>query len=224
MRKQSGRSYITSKKVKFPNFVFENRLWKKRHRVVAGVDEVGKGCFAGPVVAGCVAFPKGLEIGKVRIDDSKKLTPKQREEADKWIKENACAWGVGEASAGQINRLGIKKASEIAFRKAIAKVSPEFLLIDFFFIPFVRGLRRRNQLAIVNGDEISYSIAAASIIAKVYRDRLMLNLSKKPMYKKYGWDRNKGYGTKQHQKALKKYGSSRLHRKGYIKNFVSSQA
>lgn len=210
--------------MKIPSFLFEKRAFRRGFRIVAGVDEVGRGSLAGPVVAGCVAFPSGFKasfLASVRINDSKKLTEKQRLKADKWIRKNCLSFGIGEASVSQINRLGIKKASEIAFRKAISKVKPNFVLIDAFFIPYVRGLKRKNQLPIINGDEKSISIASASIIAKVYRDRLMVSLGAK--HKNYHWDKNKGYGTKRHQRALKKYGSTRLHRKLFIRKIFSSQ-
>ena len=217
---------------------------------MAGVDEVGRGCFAGPIVAAAVAFApiangKWLMVNKegIKIDDSKKLTPRQRERANKWIKENALTWGIGEAPAGLINRIGMAKATKKAFRKAISEARKrlggkiDFLLIDAFFVPYVPGLptRRRKdkkgrfrkypkgkQLAIVNGDEKSLTIGAASIIAKVYRDGLMLKLSKK--YKRYGWGRNKGYGTKEHQRAIKKYGITRLHRKQFVKSFLKNSS
>lgn len=209
--------------MRFPNFSFEKKLWKK-HKFVAGMDEVGRGALAGPVVAGAVVFPPDLKI-EVKINDSKKLTKKRRETADNWIKRNAVSWGIGEAGVGKINKLGIKKATEIAFRRAIKNCGEiNYLLIDAFFVPYVAGLRRRNQLAIVKGDQKSLSIAAASIIAKVYRDNLMTKLSRDSKYKKYKWEKNKGYGTKDHQKAIKKYGPTRLHRKLFIRNFVSSQA
>lgn len=189
------------------------------------MDEVGRGSFAGPVVAGTVAFSPDLKVG-VKINDSKKLTPRQREIANKWIKNNALAWGIGEAGVGKINKFGIKKATEIAFRKAINNCKPEinFLLIDAFFVPYVRGLRRKNQLPIINGDEKSLSIAAASIIAKVYRDNLMASLAKKPKYRKYKWQKNKGYGTKEHQKAIRRYGVTKLHRKLFVRNYINPQA
>jgi ribonuclease HII len=209
--------------MKIPNFSFEKNIWKK-HKFVAGVDEVGRGSFAGPVVAGAVVFPRNLKIDVV-INDSKKLTQKRREIADKWIKKNAVSWGIGEAGVGKINKLGIKKATEIAFRAAIKNCGEiNYLLIDAFFVPYVADLRRKNQLPIINGDEKSFSIAAASIIAKVYRDRLMTKLAKNSKYKGYKWEKNKGYGTKDHQKAIKKYGATRLHRKLFVRNFVSSQA
>src|SRR3990167_2945198 len=191
-----------------PDFYFERKLQKIGYKYIAGVDEVGWGCFAGPVVAGCVVFSAGpvgsssrsissLKLAGTQrdslrfrhpslINDSKKLTSKQREIADKWIKKNVLAYGIGEASVTQINKLGIKKATEIAFRKAVVFANLRlktqdhksyvisYLLVDAFYIPYVRGLRRRNQKAIIKGDAKSISIAAASIIAKVYRDKLMV--------------------------------------------------
>jgi len=114
----------------------------------------------------------------------------------------------------------------MAFRKSIAQAKKrlgkriDYLLIDAFFIPFVRGNPRDRQMAIIDGDEKSLSIAAASIIAKVYRDKIMLRLGKRPKFKKYGWGRNKGYGTKAHQSAIRKYGITRYHRKAFVKNFL----
>ena len=214
------------RQAKRPNFRVEKKLWK-RFTYVAGVDEVGRGCFAGPVVAGCVVFAQHSQIPRsVRIDDSKKITPRQREKGAKWIKENATSWGVGEVSTSVINRLGMAKATKTAFRKSVSEArkrlgkSIDYLLIDAFFIPYVRGNPKGRQMAIVAGDEKSLSIAAASMIAKVYRDRIMLKLGKKPKFKKYGWGRNKGYGTKAHQLAIKKYGITRYHRKAFVKNFL----
>lgn len=206
-----------------PNFFWEKKLLKAGFKIVAGLDEVGRGSFAGPIVAGAVAFARDQKL-KVRIDDSKKLTAKQREEAGHWIKRNALAWGVGEVGVSKINRFGIKKAGETAFRIAISKVKPDFILIDAFYIPYVRGLRRRRQKAIINGDEKSISIAAASIIAKVYRDKLMLKLGKEPKYRKYGWASNKGYGTREHQTAIKKYGLTRQHRKAFVETWLKSSS
>jgi len=224
-----------------PDFYFERKLHREGYRIIAGVDEVGRGCFAGAVVAGCVIFDKNtiatfkggsLQGGrKIIINDSKKLTPRQRERANIWIRKNALAWGIGAASVSQINKLGIKKSSEIAFRKAIKNcgIQIDYLLIDAFYIPYVRGLRRKNQKAIIKGDTKSVSIAAASIIAKVYRDNLMRKLGKEPKYRKYGWGRNKGYGTAEHRNAIKKYGLTRQHRKQFVEtwllnNFSSSRA
>ena len=160
------------------------------------------------------------------INDSKKLSPKRREIADKWIRKNALAFGIGSASVAQINKVGIKKASEIAFRKAIKNcgVEIDYLLIDAFFIPYVKGLRRKNQKPIIKGDTKSVSIAAASIIAKVYRDKLMMDLGKKSKYRKYKWVKNKGYGTLEHRNAIKKYGLTRQHRKKFVETWINNSS
>jgi len=200
-----------------PDFFFESKAHKKGYSVVAGVDEVGRGSFAGPVVAGAVVF-KDEVLPRIVINDSKKLSPKKRELSSFWIKRNALAYGIGKASVGEINKFGIKKATETAFRRAIKNCNKriDYLLIDAFYIPYVRGLRRKNQMPIIKGDAKSLSIAAASIVAKVYRDKLMTNLSKKPKYRKYHWDINKGYGTKIHREAIKKYGLTKLHREKFV--------
>lgn len=236
-----------------PDFSFEKKIAKKGYKVIAGVDEVGRGSFAGPVVAGCVVFKLKKTSGSCRspapgpfrrltstgplpwgpparvthsivINDSKKLTPKAREIASFWIKRNALCYGIGWASVSQINRYGIKKASEIAFRRAIKNCNKriDYLLIDAFYVPYVRGLRRKNQKPIIKGDSKSFSIAAASIIAKVYRDKLMTRLGDKPKYQKYGWDKNKGYGTASHLKAITKYGSTRIHRTQFVRTWRSN--
>jgi ribonuclease HII len=208
-----------------PNFSYEKKLWRRGFRFVAGADEVGRGAFAGPIVAAAVVFPYDLQFpisdSGIKIDDSKKLKAREREKGAEWIKKNALGWGIGEVSAAMINRLGIGKATKIAFRKAITDVtrrlssSVDFLLVDAFYVPYTKGLRRKNQKAIVHGDTKSASIAAASIIAKVYRDKLMRKLARK--HRVYGWGRNKGYGTREHQEAIKKYGVTRLHRKQFIR-------
>ncbi|HKB88530.1 MAG TPA: ribonuclease HII [Patescibacteria group bacterium] len=211
-----------------PDFSFENKLHKLGYKLIAGVDEVGRGSFAGPVVAGAVILNNQIYKSanlQIKINDSKKLSKKQREVADKWIRKNAIAFGIGQASVAQINKFGIKKATEIAFRKAIKNcgIRIDYLLIDAFYIPYVKGLRRKNQKAIIKGDSKSVSIAAASIIAKVYRDDLMTRLSKQSKYKKYSWHKNMGYGTKDHRNAIQKYGATKLHRKLFVRNCVSSQ-
>ena len=234
-----------------PNFSFEKRLWALDFKYIAGLDEAGRGAFAGPIVCGCVVFtaqkkPRNEELKKlkIRVDDSKKLTKLQRERAYKWIKKNALGWGVGVGQTSEINRKGISKATASGFRRAIADANNrltsriDYLLIDAFYIPYIRGIHmprnkqrkdrksgkiknRSQQLAIIHGDARSFSIAAASIIAKVYRDRLMEKLSQQPGYKKYHWEQNKGYGTEFHQKAIKKYGTTRQHRKKFVESFLS---
>ena len=210
--------------------MLEKYYWKAGFIAVAGLDEVGRGCFAGPVVTAACVFTPDLKLSHksmgVRIDDSKRLSPKNREAASKWIKDNVLVWALGEASVVEINRRGMKKASEAAFRRAVYSANTklksknlaelDYLLIDAFYIPKVAGLPKHHQKAILGGDSISMSIAAASIVAKVYRDRLMSEYSVDSKYKNYGWERNKGYGTKAHQQALLKYGTTDLHRKAYI--------
>lgn len=229
-----------------PSFHYEKRLWKSGFEVVVGIDEVGRGSFAGPVVAAACAFTPQIQNQnlKVKIDDSKKLSAGKRETADKWIKENAATWGIGQASASEINRVGLVKATSSSFRRAVVDAQKRldqrinYLLIDAFYIPYLDGFpsarkvrkkgrvvtSKTRQQAIVDGDEKSLSIAAASIVAKVYRDDLMIKLGKKPLYKKYDWEKNKGYGTKYHRIALKEHGPTRYHRMRFIKNFLENKA
>lgn len=195
----------------FPTLKFEQKLWQKGYKLVCGLDEVGRGCFAGPVVAGCVIFPKDIILPE-GIADSKLLLPQKREKLAQEIKKISLAWAVGEISVAHINELGIGKATQMAFRKSINNLyrKPDFYLIDAFFI---KHLNRKRQQPIVGGDKICASISAASIIAKVYRDDLMKKLHKK--YPQYGFAKHKGYGTKLHQEAIKKYGLSKIHRKSF---------
>jgi ribonuclease HII len=213
----------------FPDFSYEKRAYKKGFRVIAGVDEVGRGSFAGPVVAGAVAFAPNskfetLNSKQIRINDSKKLNSRERERSNFWIKRNALCYGIGKASVAEINRLGIKKATEVAFRRAIRNCNKriDYLLIDAFYIPYIKGLRRRNQLPIIRGDTKSVSIAAASIIAKVYRDKLMTRLTQDSRYGKYKWDENKGYGTLSHRKAILRHGVTKQHRKQFVETWEAN--
>lgn len=240
-------------KMRSPNFSYERKLWKRGFKLVAGTDEVGRGCFAGPVVTSAVVFgpnsnfqiPIFNEEGKkIRIDDSKKLTQKQRGVADVWIRQNIETYGIGEVSAVIINKIGMTKATQMAFRKAVinanrqSKKRIEYLLIDAFYIPYIRGIpirkkaARKNsklrdgkarQRAIVNGDEKVMSIAAASIIAKVYRDNLMKKIGSRKRYKKYDWENNKGYAAKKHQMAIIKYGTTSYHRKQFVDTFLKNR-
>ncbi len=220
-------------------------MWKKGFKYVAGLDEVGRGSFAGPIVTGCVVFNSKVKIPKnIVINDSKKLTAQKREVASEWIFKNALTWGTGEVGVAVINRIGISKANQMAFRRAIENANNrlqkriDYLLIDAFFVPYVRALPmarkaarkdhkltdgRARQLAITRGDQKSISIAAASIIAKVYRDNIMQILAEKPRYQRYGWESNKGYGTKKHGIAIRKHGISKYHRKQYVETFLSKK-
>lgn len=260
-----------------PTFEEESKLWKRGYDLVIGVDEVGRGCFAGPVVAGAVAFSvvgrgpvagfppasaRGLRaVGSpstrttprfpnsqfiiphsVVIDDSKRLKPQEREKAAAWITENCLAYGIGEVGVGTINKVGIGKATAIAMRKAIASITYQvasiknkkihntyykildtksYILVDAFYIPYVKGIPKIRQKAIKNGDQKSISIAAASIIAKTFRDSLMQKLSNR--HSVYGWGKNKGYGTRYHQEAIKRNGLTKLHRITFVETFLASQ-
>jgi ribonuclease HII len=226
-----------------PDLSFEKEIWQRGFNFVGGVDEVGRGCFAGPVVTGCVVFPKEIKVTNgVYINDSKKLTTKLRYDAAIWIKNNAISWGVGVGSVAEINNRGIVAATSSAFRRAIQNANKrtqtriDYLLIDAFYIRNINGLRmpiktaRKNgnrndgnarQLAVVKGDQKILSVAAASIIAKVYRDSLMESIGMRSFYKKYGWEKNKGYGTKRHRNAILRYGVTRYHRKKFVSTFLA---
>ncbi|HEX9271757.1 MAG TPA: ribonuclease HII [Candidatus Binatia bacterium] len=185
---------------------FERVLWKSGIRAVAGVDEVGIGPLAGPVVAAAVIFPPGSELAGV--DDSKQLEPEQRVKLEAAIRQSATAIGVGLAEVSEIDHLNIYHAALLAMRRAIEALSlkPEHLLIDARVIPGISI----PQNSFNKGDGINFSIAAASIIAKTHRDRLMEELEKK--YPGYGFAQHKGYGTSEHQNAIRGLGPCPIHR------------
>lgn len=181
---------------------------------VCGIDEVGRGPLAGPVVAGAVILPKDSKI--LYLNDSKQLSEKKREELYDVIMEQAVACGIGYASPERIDEINILQATYEAMREAISnlKVSPDILLNDAVTIPEIQI----KQVPIIKGDAKSVSIAAASIIAKVTRDRLMVQYDS--VFPEYGFASNKGYGAQVHIEALKKYGPTPIHRRSFIKNFV----
>lgn len=195
----------------FPTLDFEKNLWEKGFQYVCGLDEVGRGCFAGPVVVGAVIFPPDVVLPE-GVADSKLLKPRQRENLAIRIKNETLCWSIAEISVRDINKLGIGKATQKAFRKALQllSVQADFVLIDAFF---VQHFNRKKQKPIKDGDKICASISAASIIAKVYRDKLMENLHNK--YPQYGFAQHKGYGTKQHREAIKKHGLCKIHRTSF---------
>lgn len=196
-----------------PTLDIERKLWKQGYFLVCGLDEVGRGCFAGPVVVGAVVFPRQLASQLPDgLADSKMLRPRQREKLAKEIKKYALAWSVAEVGVSVINKVGIGKATQVAFRKALRSLSvpADHILIDAFYI---KHLNRKRQKPIKDGDKVCASIAAASILAKVYRDKLMKKLHRK--YSEYGFAKHKGYGTKRHQEAIRKYGLSRIHRTSF---------
>ncbi len=203
----------------FSTFQEEQVLWQQGYRLVCGVDEVGRGCFAGPVVTAAVIFKPGT-ILPPGIADSKLLSAKKRQELSKIIKDMALAWSIAEVDVPIINNLGIGKATQVCFKKAIdgLSVQPDFILIDAFWI---EGIERTKQKPLIHGDQISSSIAAASIIAKVHRDQLMEQFDEQ--YPSYGFAINKGYGTKAHREAIKAQGLCPLHRTSFnLSKFVDN--
>ena len=184
------------------------------YEYICGIDEVGRGPLAGPVMAAAVILPKDTEI--LYLNDSKKLSEKKREELYDIIMEKALAVGVGMAEKDVIDDINILNATYVAMRDAVSKlkIKPDLLLVDAVHIPETDI----KQVGIVKGDARSISIAAASIIAKVTRDRLMCELDKK--YPGYDFATNKGYGTAAHINALKTIGPCEIHRKTFIKNLI----
>ena len=176
--------------------------------ITAGVDEVGRGCLAGPVVSAAVVLKKSINLNLLK--DSKKISFNKREEISEHIKKNSY-YALGIASVEEILNLNILQASLLSMKRAIEKleIKPGLTLIDGNYAP--KGIK--NYKTIINGDEKIKVISAASIIAKVYRDRFMIRLSKK--FSNYAWDRNFGYGTKAHFEGLKKFGVTSHHRKGF---------
>ena len=181
---------------------------------ICGIDEVGRGPLAGPVVAGAVILPKDCDI--LYLNDSKQLSEKKREELYEVIMEKAVATGLGFVSPERIDEINILQATYEAMRQAISRLdpAPDILLNDAVTIPQISI----KQVPIIKGDAKSVSIAAASIIAKVTRDRLMVQYDS--IFPEYGFASNKGYGAVSHIEALKKYGPTPIHRKSFIKNLL----
>jgi ribonuclease HII len=250
-----------------PDFSFEKKLWEKGFSLIIGVDEVGRGALAGPVIAGACALIIGNKESRILkkeenlsyspnsifhilnsvldlgINDSKKLSPKKREALVTEIGKYFYT-GIGEAQVGFINMFGIRQATERAMRAAVISLlykvldkddnltsktalSQEkirdmkpYLLIDAFQVRYVPVIGLQNQLAIIKGDEKSISIAAASILAKVYRDTLMKKLSVE--FPLYGWDKNSAYGTASHISAIRQYGICTHHRTKFVDGIINS--
>lgn len=193
-----------------PSRNYEKQLYTQGYQYIAGVDEAGRGAWAGPLVSAAVIMPKGKIIKDIR--DSKLLTPQKREELCEKIKKTSLSWSVAIISVNFINQYNIGKSNIKAFKMAInkLKIKPDYLLIDGI-------LKLKNhtteQQSIKNGDALVYSIAAASIVAKVTRDNILKE--EHTRFPQYGFDEHKGYGTKKHQEALKKYGICDIHRTLY---------
>ncbi|MGD8781681.1 MAG: ribonuclease HII [Ignavibacteria bacterium] len=193
---------------------FDNSFLSKNIKYVCGIDEAGRGPLAGPVVAAAVIFENNVIIDG--INDSKKLTEKKRELLFNEIKEKALAYGIGIISENEIDEINILQAALKAMKNAYLDLAtnPDLILIDGNK-SFQCDIPNKT---IIKGDSKSFSIAAASILAKVTRDRIMINASKN--YPQFYWEKNKGYGTKQHIEAIKKHGITKIHRKSFLKKYI----
>ena len=198
----------------------EIELMDKGYSLIAGVDEVGRGPLAGPVVAAACIFDRDVDI--VGIDDSKKLSEKKREQFFDEIKDKALAYGIGEASCEVIDEINILEATKLAMKRAIDEADKmleskgrDKIQIVIFDAVKINDLKK-EQMSVIKGDQTYFSVAAASIIAKVTRDNLMKEYDK--VYPEYGFASNKGYGTKAHYEGIKKVGITEIHRKSFLKN------
>ncbi|MBF1146964.1 MAG: ribonuclease HII [[Eubacterium] sulci] len=198
----------------------EIELMDKGYSLIAGVDEVGRGPLAGPVVAAACIFDRDVDI--VGIDDSKKISEKKREQLFDEIKDKALAYGIGEASCEVIDEINILEATKLAMKKAIEEADKmleskgrDRIQIVIFDAVKINDLKK-EQMSVIKGDQTYFSVAAASILAKVTRDNLMKEYDK--VYPEYGFASNKGYGTKAHYEGIKKAGITEIHRKSFLKN------
>ena len=202
-------------KIQVDKLQYERALFEKGYQYIAGVDEVGRGPLAGPVVCAAVIMPLGEGEIIDGVDDSKKLSEKKREKLAKEIKERALCYSIFEVSEKEIDEINILEATKKGMREALLGLSikPDMVLTDgnmTLNIPF-------KQVSVVHGDALSYSIGAASIIAKVYRDHLMDEYAK--IYPEYLFEKNKGYGTAAHIAAIKEKGLCPIHRRTFTKKF-----
>ncbi len=190
---------------------------KYQNLVIAGIDEAGRGPLAGPVVCACVVMPFEKEKMIEQVNDSKQLSSKKREKLYDEIVKVALDYAIIEIDEKTIDEINILNATKLGMKRALEslKIKPDIVLIDAVKID--SDIRQEN---IIKGDTLSYNIAAASILAKVHRDRLMIKLSEK--YPQYNFAKHKGYGTREHINALKIYGKCPIHRESFIKNFISS--
>lgn len=191
----------------------------KTGKYIAGIDEVGRGCLFGDVVSACVIMPLNDPIEGIK--DSKKISEKKREIYYNLILDKAIAIGIGQVCSKDIDEINIRQATRMAMKEAILNLknynrSP--MIADLYLIDAETVDLDINQKSIIHGDNISYSIACASIIAKVFRDKLCLEWDKK--YPQYGLAKNKGYGTKSHREAILKYGASNLHRQSFLRKII----
>lgn len=195
----------------------ETELHRQGYVNIAGVDEVGRGPLAGPVVAAAVVLPEDFDI--LGIDDSKKLSEKRREELFDVILEKAVAWGIGMADHSTIDEINILQATKLAMKDAIADLSGKLEGIDYVIFDAVKiNDLKLPQEAVIKGDSKILAVAAASIVAKVTRDRMMVAYAEE--YPGYGFEKNKGYGTKQHYEGIARQGICPIHRKTFLKKVL----
>ena len=196
-----------------PDLGQEARLWLAGYAAIAGLDEAGRGALAGPVVAGALALPKGVELAGIwaEVRDSKALSPARREEMAVRIRREAAGWAVGEASAREIDAIGIAPATRLAMQRALdaLPVRPDYLLLDWVRLATVN----LPQESFVKGDRRIVSIAAASILAKVHRDRLLVEMDR--LYPVYGFAAHKGYGSASHLAAIAAHSPCPEHRRSF---------
>ncbi|MBC8590492.1 ribonuclease HII [Wansuia hejianensis] len=200
---------------------FEKEIYEQGYECIAYIDEVGRGCLAGDVVACAIVMPRGLLIDGVK--DSKKLSEKKRESLYDIITKEAIGIGIGRVNSKIIDEINIKKSTRLAMKKAVESITtksgqiiyPDFLLIDAEKVDI-----DIPQKSIIKGDDKSHGIACASIVAKVYRDRLCLEWDKE--YPGYNIKKHKGYGTKEHRENIKRLGSSNIHRVTFLKNILNN--
>ena len=204
--------------MRLPNFSFEKRLRSRGFLKIAGIDEVGRGSWAGPLVAAGVILADNFDLPQ-GFSESKSISPLKRVEFAYLIKKMAISISIAEVQASVIDKIGISEATDKAFSLVAKRLNPhpDFFLLDAFNI---KHFPKKKQLAIVKGDKKSVSIATASIIAKIHRDNLMVKLSK--AYPQYGFSRHKGYGTQLHQEAIRGYGFTKIHRTSYHLSFLIS--
>ena len=197
-----------------PDLSFEHEAYRQGYQLIAGIDEAGRGSLAGPVVAAAVILPPGLMIDGV--NDSKKLTPRRREALYQVIHQHALATGIGVVGNEDIDRINILRATIMAMEMAVKnlKIPPDYLLIDAVSL----SDSRIPQRPIIKGDMLSVSIASASIVAKVTRDRLMTE--EHSLFPQYNFMSHKGYGTRDHVSRLRLYGPSVIHRKSFLKRLL----
>jgi len=205
-------------------FAFDLKYWRQGVRFLCGIDEAGRGPLAGPVVAAAVVFSPHSKM--TLIDDSKRLSAKLRETLAEQIKKEAVAFAVASASVEEIQQFNILKATFLAMQRAVQqlKVIPDFILVDGRDFPLFLSSDQSKSIrgrAVTGGDRLSQTVAAASILAKVHRDGLMIKYAEQ--YPRYGFDRHKGYGTKEHREKILEFGPCPIHRKLFIRKILERQ-